>query len=137
MGSILRICACGGKVEESQQTFVSAIRYFKKYGAVSAIQFLRFDDVEVGREFHFPGSVLRRFVDVRDDLVRVVARIDSEVNLARELFVRPHGAERFGLEKIGARLDFDAQNFCAAWNRKQTSHKYEQQTSEHGGGLLK
>src|SRR5262249_6964090 len=106
MGSILRIWARSGKVEESQHTFVAAIRYFIKYGAVTAIQFLRFDDVKVGREFYLPGTVLRRFVDVRNDQVRAVAGIHCKVNLARELLVRSRRTERFGLKKIGARLYF-------------------------------
>ncbi len=54
-----------------------------------------------------PGGVSRRLVDVGDDQVGRIARIDREVDGPGQPFIRPGGAKRLPGEDRGARLHLD------------------------------
>src|SRR5262249_35370176 len=93
--SVLRIDASGGEVEESQHSFIAAIRYFKKYRSIAPADIFRLDHVEVRGELDFSCRILRSLVDIGNDLIRRVPGIDCKMNLSRKLFIAAGRSEGF------------------------------------------
>src|SRR4029453_19357830 len=89
--------------------------------------------VKVGGELHFACSVLRGLIDVRDNLIRAVARIRGEVHLAQKLFVGARLAEGFAGENIDARLDLNPDDLSLKSCGKCREYKAgTQRRTDHG-----
>jgi len=106
-------------VELPEQRLAPAVDHVEQRNAVPARGVLRLDDVEVGRELDLPLRVLRCEVDVGDDRVPRVLRVDGEVDLAHDLLVGAGLAKRLAREDILAALHVDARDFGTAGRRRQ------------------
>ena len=110
MGLVGRIAAAAGVVEETQHAFVAAIRDFVQDRPVAAFGVARLQQEELGRELNFAVVIARSQVDVCDDAVGVVARINGEEDPAGEPLVRTRQPERLAVENCFFSLDFDSDN---------------------------
>src|SRR4029077_16445883 len=99
--------------ERSEQLLVPPVDDVKEDDAVAARRILRLDDVEVRGELHLPLGVLRRLVEVDNDLVVRVVGVDREVDFPDELLVRPDVAERLAAEHVLTSLDLNPRDLGA------------------------
>src|SRR5260370_40605597 len=63
---------------DAQNTLSAAIRNFKKYGVVSFVHLLGFQEIKVGRTFDFPLRVSLRLIAAHDPPIENVVRIQRE-----------------------------------------------------------
>jgi hypothetical protein len=77
----------------------AAIRYVDEKRPVTV---RRDDDVDVGRKLHFTLRVSRRLVEIDDDAVMRVGRIERKVRPPLNPFVLASQPERLPAEVIGA-----------------------------------
>ena len=64
----------------AQHSLAAPVRHLVEQGAVAACDVLGFDQVEVGPELHLAVRVAGRVVDVGDDPVGRIVRVDGEVD---------------------------------------------------------
>jgi hypothetical protein len=74
-------------VEEPNCASRSAVRYFDDSRAVAPPGVLGLQDDEVRRELDATGAVDRRMLQIGDDSIAWMRRIDFEVQCAHDLFV--------------------------------------------------
>ena len=78
------------------------------------------ENEKVGREFHFALAVPGRLVNVGDDLIVRIVRVDSEIDFASEFFVRANRAERFSAKHVLTAGNFNPRNFRARHCRRES-----------------
>ncbi len=100
-----RIRGVRGVLEDRQDPLRAAIAGFVEQPAVAARGIDRLQQVEVGGELDEALRILRREIEIDDAAVLRQRRIEREVDFARELFVRPRGAERLAVEDDLAPFD--------------------------------
>src|SRR3989454_2547787 len=103
-----RVRYAGRAVEEPERHLAAAVRDVEEEAAVSARGVRRSQQVEVGPELHVASGVRRGEAEVGDGVIRRVRSVHRESNDARELLVRPRGAERVAVEHDRALRDLDA-----------------------------
>src|SRR5258707_2369497 len=97
-------------IHNAHDPFAAAVGDFKQHGAVAFIHVFRFEQVEVGGEFHLTLCVTRCFVKVNDLAVVRVGGINAEVNAAQNLLVRTGESKSLSGVVFGGGGDFHADN---------------------------
>ena len=82
-----------GPVIHQEHAFRAPVRHFEQHGAIAMRGITRFQHVDVGRKLHESLFIARRLIDIRNDPVSRVGRIDGEIGFADETFVRTRGPE--------------------------------------------
>ena len=113
LGLGLGVQTSGSEVEKSEHALPAPVGHFIEDRSVSAAGIFRFDEIEIRGKLHFAGRSLGRIVDIGDDPVRAVLRIDSKIDRPGQLLIGAGRAECFAGKQIGAIFDFDADDFSA------------------------
>ena len=105
LGLLRRIGESGCFLERLQQRLAAAVADLVEQPAVAAARIDRLQHVEVGAGLDLAARVARRELEIDDFAVARQGRIEAEVDLADELFVRTGGAERAAVQDHLAPLD--------------------------------
>src|SRR5882672_1896064 len=108
LGLSRKITAAAPVIEEPNHRLASAVRNLEQRGAVAPVQILGPEDVKIGGEFDQALFVALRLVEINDDLVVRIVRVDCEVDFGDDLLVSARRAELLAVEQVGARDDFYA-----------------------------
>src|SRR6202030_123248 len=103
----------GRPIELRQNDACAAIHNVKDGDAVSLSGIVRLENHEIGGELDFASGILRRFVEVGDDLVASVGRIDGEVDFSREPVVGAGRSKRTATGHVAPRSNLHARYFGA------------------------
>lgn len=109
---------------QREQRTVSAVDDLHDHGPVAFGRVLGPHDAQIGGEFHQPLGVARRAVEIDDDLIRGILRVQSEVHLSLD----PLGA---GNREIGTLRNFnlgDGRGKQARTEKECTAKKDRQRT---------
>jgi hypothetical protein len=74
-------------IEKAQDALTSSIRRIEKNFAIASIPVQRFQETEVAPIFYVTVAIARSLVEIDNDFIKVVCRIDFTVNPADYLFV--------------------------------------------------
>ena len=119
----LRIGRTGRFLKRREHALAAAVADLVEQPAVAARRIDRLEHVEVGARLDLAGSISRRELQVDDHLVARQIRIEPEVDLADELFVRTRGAEGAAVEHDLAALD--AQPHDARVRSRSEQHQHQ------------
>src|SRR5262245_53472926 len=95
-------------IEEPHHRLAAAVRNLEQRRAITAVQIPGPENVEVGGELDQSLPVARRLVEINDDLVVWVVRVNSEVDFGDDLLVSARQAKLFAVEQVGAGDNFNA-----------------------------
>src|SRR5262245_46262957 len=106
-------------VERTQQTKSSAVHDVEEDDAVAARGVLGFENEEVCGKFDFPLAVSRSEVDIRNDLIAWICRVDGEVGLPVKLLIGADRAERLAVQDVDPPCDLHADELGMAESRRE------------------
>ena len=82
-----RVIRFGGIVEKTQDALAAAVGRVEKYFAIAARHVERLQNAKIAGVFDPAALVARRFIQVDDDSIQSVSRIDFAVDFADEFFI--------------------------------------------------
>ncbi len=97
-------------VERRQRQSVAAVRHVEEQPVTAAPRILRHQDAEIGRVVDEAVAAVTGEVDIGDDAVQLVRRIDGEMRRPVELDVTPDLAERPSIGELPADVDLETDN---------------------------
>ena len=109
-----RVVRGGSGTERGEQAESSAVDDVEEDDAVAARGVLRFENEEIGRELDLPLAVSRGQVDIGDDLIARILRVDREVRLPVKFLVGADVAERFAVQDVDSRCNLHSRQFGVA-----------------------
>ena len=114
--------------ERAEQAEASAVDDVEEDDAVAARRVLRFENEEIGRELDLPLAVSRGEVDIGDDLIARILRVDREVRLPVKFLVGADVAERLAVQDVDS-LGISTR-VSSAWLGAGTKNNSRPQTAE-------
>ena len=124
-------------LKDRQNPLGAAVAGFVEQPAVAARRIDRLQQIEVRREFDQTLRILRRQLQIDDAAVLRQGRIEREVHLAGELFVRAGGAERLAVEDDLAPIDLQPRDASrSAFAAPRRGWQISATVSCHGAGRL-
>ena len=104
-----------------------------------ASRIARSQNHEIGSHLDLSSSVPRRLVEIGDDLIAPVGRVDYEVQCAGNPFVGSDRSKRTPTSDVALRCDLDARDLCEGERRHEQNDDQLGRAAKnlsHSGGRL-
>jgi len=135
LGVACRVGGSGGLLKRREHRLAPAVADLVEQPAVAAARVDRFQHVEVGGRLHLATRIPRPERQIDDGAIAWKTRIEAEVDLADEFFVRAGGAERAAVEDDFAPLDAQTGDARFGDRGDERQHQRRDEDSTHSAPL--